>query len=111
MQGVQLLPDFNKVSFPKMSPIPLSVVIPPARSNDLAFIASVLQLDPKKRLSSAQASAHPYFTQQYPPPAMTFDLRVPLRPGKSAGKENTKPIESVGEFLTLARELASNRLS
>jgi serine/threonine protein kinase len=108
LQGVGLLPDFNKVNFPKMAPIPLSVVIPSARSDDLAFIDQILQLDPKKRLSSSDVCVHPYFIQQIPRPALSIDLQVPVRPTKPV--KTSRPIQSLEEMIERAKKLANQSL-
>jgi hypothetical protein len=122
---VDKLPDFSKVCFPNLDPLPLALVLPQAHRDDLAFLESILQMDPNKRLSAAQvlhtretgptnttssalsfhsAASSNYFLQT-PLPASTGEIVVPLRKscahlsgGVSGGGKSEKPIDSVEGF-------------
>lgn len=47
--------DFSKISFPKMQPVPLELVLPQANRQDLRFLELLLQLNPADRLSAKDA--------------------------------------------------------
>lgn len=54
LQEFQYLPDYGKVSFPDMQPIPLSRVIPHATPDAIHFISELLSLNPSHRLTSRE---------------------------------------------------------
>jgi serine/threonine protein kinase len=87
VKEVEALPDFNKISFPQMKAIPLSAVIPHASVNDISFLSSLLQLNPKKRQTAKEALSHAYFLQN-PLPYPPADLPVPKRTMKKVDGES-----------------------
>ena len=72
--GLEALPDYAKVSFPNLVPLDLhSLVMPHAHADDVAFLRSLLVLDPAQRSSAAAAVACDYF-QQLPLPCARVNL-------------------------------------
>lgn len=67
------LPDFNKLSFPAMSPVDLSLLLPHAHIDDITFLKTLLSLDPYSRSSAAQALQSDYFYRN-PIPMLRYDL-------------------------------------
>jgi len=60
--GVELLPDYAKVSFPNLLPLNVhALIMPHAHSNDVAFLLRLLALDPAQRLSAIDAADSDYF--------------------------------------------------
>jgi hypothetical protein len=83
-----MLPDYSKVIFPSMDPISLSIIMPEAHQLDLDFLANILVLDPKRRLSASQIKGLGYFSTS-PFPAMESSLQVILN-----DEETSRGIES-----------------
>lgn len=98
MQGVEALPDYSKVSFPNMAPVPLQVALPGAHPEDVAFLAAMLVLDPSQRLTAGAALQLSYLTAQAPLPAPAAMLRVPQRSQGGSGTQRPKPVASVEAF-------------
>jgi len=67
------LPDFNKLSFPMMSPIDLVLLIPHAHAEDIAFLKTLLCLDPSSRSTATKALQSQYF-YTHPVPMLRYDL-------------------------------------
>lgn len=67
-EGMKLAQAMN-FKFPKFVPTPLSQLVPNACPEAIALITDLLQYDPKKRPTAAQALQHPYFAvgQSIPP--------------------------------------------
>jgi hypothetical protein len=99
VQGVEDLPDYSKVSFPNMAPLPLAAVLPAVHAEDLALLATLLVLDPARRLSAQEAVQSPYFTSQSPLPAAAGSLAVPRRGTPAAADQKCKPVTSVDQFM------------
>ena len=79
--GVRLA---NKMGLrlPQNSPQPLSIVIPTASPEAIDLIAGLLRYDPHKRLSAAQALAHPYFNgEMLAPSQIGVDVPKPIGAG------------------------------
>ncbi|KAH9891110.1 Pkinase-domain-containing protein [Cubamyces lactineus] len=59
--------------YPRYPKIPFSQVLPKASPQAIDLLERLLQFDPAKRISAAEALTHPYFTTAlpvYPPPPM-----------------------------------------
>ena len=54
-------------SLPKRQPVELSVLFPEATSSSLDLLGQVLVLDPKKRISAAEALSHGYLSRYHDP--------------------------------------------
>lgn len=99
LQGVVLLPDYCKVSFPHMAALDLRFVLPAAHPDEVAFLSTMLVLDPARRLTAQQALQLSYFSAA-PLPAPSGVLRVPIRSaGGVEGSKKDKPVSSVEQFL------------
>lgn len=72
------LPDFGKVSFPLMKPMPFEILMPHAEPEDIAFLQTLLVLDPSKRATAAAAARSRYFCD-HPVPSPLSALHIPLR--------------------------------
>jgi hypothetical protein len=99
VQGVEDLPDYSKVSFPNMAPLPLAAVLPAVHTEDLALLATLLVLDPARRLSAQEAVQSPYFTSQSPRPAAAGSLAVPRGETQAVVDQKCKPVTSVDQFM------------
>ena len=105
-QGVESLPDYSKVSFPNMQPLPLSLVLPQAHPADLHFLAHLLVLDPARRMSAQDALLLPYFHQDSPLPSAASAIVVPLRAKQAtANSGKSKPVDSVDSFLAMVDDM------
>eukprot|EP01031_Cornospumella_fuschlensis_P033086 gene33086-40022_t len=71
---VEMLPDFSKVQFQKMNPVPLQLIFPHARDEEVKFLSQFLQLNPLSRISAEQAIGLPYFARDLPLPVNHEDL-------------------------------------
>ena len=91
--GVDLLPDYNKVSFPDLRALDLGLVIPRVQAGDAAFLCCMLVLDPAQRATAAQMCASEYF-HVHPVPIQRAFLECPGRLGSAkkatAGKGGEK---------------------
>jgi serine/threonine protein kinase len=83
-QGVDELPDYKKVSFPTLLPVDLKMLIPHAEPSDIAFLHTLLCLDPSKRATAQAARDCPYL-REYPLPAPLSELSIPSRGGSVSG--------------------------
>ena len=83
-----------------MAPVDLKIIIPHAEEGDIAFLLSLLQLDPKKRITAANAKNSLYF-RTLPLPCPLSELPVPSR-GCHTNKSVScilKKDESVADYL------------
>ena len=109
-QGVESLPDYSKVSFPNMTPLPLGLVLPQAHPADLHLLEYLLVLDPARRMTAQDALRLPYFNIDAPLPSPASAIVVPRRvrsaPGAAGGKE--KLVDSVETFMQQVDLLVPN---
>ncbi|EIW65025.1 Pkinase-domain-containing protein [Trametes versicolor FP-101664 SS1] len=64
--------------YPRYPKIPFSQVLPKASAHAIDLLERLLQFDPSKRISAAEALTHPYFTTNivYSPPIPSFNVGV-----------------------------------
>ena len=79
--GLSELPDYKKITFPDLPPIPLHQIVPDAPPLALDLLESFLVYSSKQRLPAARALIHPYFFSD-PPPAHHSQLPSPKPPPK-----------------------------
>jgi serine/threonine protein kinase len=99
LQGVELLPDFSKVSFPNMHPLALPLLLPQSHHADLTFLSTLLQLNPLSRSSAKQALSNRYFYVAPLPCVVSSSLLLPTNSEGHELKEE-KPISSLKQFQT-----------
>ncbi len=58
------LPDYNKIVFPTLPPVPLHEILPDVPADALALIQKFLVYRPQQRITAAQALLDPYFTTE-----------------------------------------------
>ncbi|XP_065911299.1 cyclin-dependent kinase 20-like [Dysidea avara] len=76
--GVTELPDYNKIMFSEMPPIPLEEIVPDASPMALELVKKFLVYSSKKRISAAKALLDAYFFV-WPLPAHHSELPIPNR--------------------------------
>jgi serine/threonine protein kinase len=78
---VALLPDWGKIEFPDLAPLPLALVLAPHASPLLVdFLDKVLALDPARRPSAAECLRHPWLDPSRDPPLLPAALPAPHAP-------------------------------
>lgn len=87
--GMTELPDYNKITFPEMPPIPLEKVVPDATCEALELLKKFLVYPSKSRVAAAEALLHPYFFKE-PLPAHHSELPIPAR--NSARRAGGRPL-------------------
>mmetsp|Transcript_348 Transcript_348/g.479 ORF Transcript_348/g.479 Transcript_348/m.479 type:complete len:363 (+) Transcript_348:37-1125(+) len=76
--SVTELPDYSKVSFPNIPPLDLRLILPQVHVDEVAFIQSLLTLDPEKRLTAATAIRSSFFSTN-PAPSNVLTFPIPIR--------------------------------
>eukprot|EP00794_Sanderia_malayensis_P012637 gene12634-13935_t len=74
--GMTELPDYNKITFPAMDPLPLENIVPDASPLALDLLKRFLVYASKKRISAEEALLHTYFFTE-PLPAHHSELPIP----------------------------------
>lgn len=74
---VDLLPDYNKISFPFMAPVNLNTIIPQGDVEDIIFIKTMLQLNPNNRCNAQEIIKNLYFHQE-PFPCHQLSIPIPV---------------------------------
>jgi serine/threonine protein kinase len=87
-QGVDRLPDFDKISFPNMKPVDLSLLMAHARPDDVEFLRTMLCLDPLKRHTASRIISDEYFKRS-PPPSNHSELARRYCADYGAGRGGT----------------------
>ncbi len=89
------LPDYNKIQFPNLEPLPFDELVPDACNEAISLLQCFLVYQSKKRLSAKNGLYHPYFYIQ-PLPCHHMDLPIPNRSKKSHTYEFEldKPIQN-----------------
>ena len=115
--GVELLPDFNKVCFSDLRPIPLALIIPHLAPQDCLFLESLIVLDPAKRSTASDACNADYFIS-HPLPSDRFLLPCPHRararpanPSRSGGGAANSPAEGGMEVVLAEWEKENKRIA
>jgi cell cycle related kinase len=83
--GVSQLPDYNKITFVDMSPVPIEEVVPDASVEAVDLLKCFLVYNSKKRLAAAKGLLHSYFFT-YPLPAHHSELPIPSTKTPTAQK-------------------------
>ncbi len=91
--GVSKLPDFSKITFTKMNPVPFNTLMPNASFTAIDLLSKLLVYDSDKRYSAKQALCHEYFYTE-PFPVHFSELEIPEQ-------SYTKPEEFKGFSKTL----------
>lgn len=63
---------------PDSLPVPLREMLPNADPQAVDLLARILELDPERRISAANAMAHPYFSSLHEPEAIVTRDPIPL---------------------------------
>ncbi len=87
---MEQLPDFEKVAFPDSPPLAPALAFPRVSPSGLPLLTRLLQLDPARRPSAAEALADEWFCRR-PLAIDPSELPLPLRPlpaGAGGGKGN-----------------------
>jgi cell cycle related kinase len=84
------LPDFNKITFPDMPPIPLECIVPDASPDALDLLKQFLVYASSKRISAAEALVHSYFFTE-PLPAHHSELPIPARNAHKVSAASMRP--------------------
>lgn len=58
---VTSLPDFNKISFPNLEPVPFRHMLPGATDSAIALVQTLLKYNPRHRAAAAAARKHIWF--------------------------------------------------
>jgi cell cycle related kinase len=96
--GMSELPDFKKILFPEITPIPLELVVPDAPYQAIDLLSKFLVYYSKKRTTASNALLHLYFFSP-PLPAHYSELRIPSRHNTTSSMEYFDPLAPVEGFL------------
>ena len=87
--GMTQLPDYNKITFPEMDPIPLENIVPDASPLALDLLKCFLVYPSKQRIPAKEALLHSYFFRQ-PLPAHHSELPIPSNDRHKRGSRTHK---------------------
>lgn len=82
--ALSTLPDYNKIQFEDMPPVPLEDVVCEAPPSAIALLSRTLIYNSKERISAHEALLQPYFFTE-PLPAHHSELPVPAPKGVDEG--------------------------
>ena len=72
--GVEDLPDFKKISFPDLPAVDLKFFIPHGSDADIAFLRTILVMDPAQRATAQEARDCSYLTTDMPMKSSIVEL-------------------------------------
>ena len=72
--GAEALPDFSKISFPNLPPVDFRLLMPHAGPADVAFLRTLLVMDPARRATAADARDCAYLTADVPQRCSPLEL-------------------------------------
>ncbi|KAL0480539.1 cyclin-dependent kinase Cdk20 [Acrasis kona] len=94
--GVRKLPDYNKITFTKMNPVPMNQLVPNASPHAIDLLSKLLVYDSEKRYTAKQALQHPFFHTE--PYAVHYsELQLPQQPSPPSQQQlqqQQQPIET-----------------
>ncbi len=88
--GMTTLPDFNKISFPALKPVPFSSLLPTATADALALVATLIAFDSERRSSAEKALKNAYFVTKPLPRHHTDMSALVLSTARHAAKKSKK---------------------
>eukprot|EP00981_Chlorochromonas_danica_P004157 scaffold833_cov177-Ochromonas_danica.AAC.3 len=93
------LPDYSKVRFPDMEPMPWGLIMPHVGVEEHAFVSRFLQLNPAHRISAMEAEGLEYFGQApFPCPCSLLShhklFHKETEAASGAGKNGIKDVAS-----------------
>lgn len=100
-QEVEELPDYCKVKFPDMSPMPWALLMPHAGPEEIAFIDRFVQLNPSHRITAEDAQRMDYFFKE-PLPCEHYQLnhhKLFQRTAAEVSKSKNKEVKDVASYL------------
>ncbi|XP_064399850.1 cyclin-dependent kinase 20-like [Halichondria panicea] len=103
--GLLELPDYKKIEFPDMPPIPLEEVVPEASPEALNLLNKFLIYNSKKRIQASDALLDPYL---FSPPLPAHHSELPI-PNRALNKmEDTLDIQTpIQDALITPKQLAT----
>eukprot|EP01135_Chromosphaera_perkinsii_P004890 Nk52_evm10s303 gene=Nk52_evmTU10s303 len=76
--GMSQLPDYKKITFQTMPPVPLEEMVPEATPEAIHLLKQLLVYSSSSRLPASEALLHPYFFTE-PLPAHQSELPIPQK--------------------------------